>query len=125
VFFSYATVSQKDVTLFISESKITPSVHKHFETEGLSVKIAPYESIKKHVQATVGELVIHSNLLYTRHLNFWLTGPIRQNLDIGELERGVDWLGAEAQFDQGRYPRLPDEDNQKPHWSQWHDQCPH
>jgi Xaa-Pro aminopeptidase len=60
VFFSYATVSQKDVTLFISESKITPNVHKHFETEGLNVKFAPYESIKKHVEATVGELVSHS-----------------------------------------------------------------
>jgi len=60
VFFSYATVSQKNVTLFINESKITPAVHKHFEAEGLKVNFASYDSIKKHIEATVSELVSFS-----------------------------------------------------------------
>lgn len=100
-------------------------MHKHFETEGLRVNFAPYESITKHVQATVSELVCPYLCTSLVSLQLSLSGPIRQNLDFWELQCGADQPGAEAQSDQWRYPRLPHENNQKPYWSQWHDQCSH
>ncbi|XP_059473876.1 xaa-Pro aminopeptidase 1 [Neocloeon triangulifer] len=56
VFFSYASVSQKGVTLFIDESKVTAAVHEHFEAEGLQVGVATYDSIRSHIEATLNEL---------------------------------------------------------------------
>lgn len=46
IFYSFLIVSQKDVILFVTESRITEKVLTHFEEEGIDVTLKPFDKFE-------------------------------------------------------------------------------
>ncbi|XP_076316903.1 xaa-Pro aminopeptidase 1-like isoform X2 [Tachypleus tridentatus] len=59
VFFAYAVITVDSVFLFIEESKLTPSVHRHFQnddrSDSIKVEIRPYKMIKEFLMYLVNQ----------------------------------------------------------------------
>lgn len=55
VFFSYATITQDDIHLFVSIEQLPSNHQEHFKANGVEVKLHAYDSVKSNLEKIIAD----------------------------------------------------------------------